>query len=141
MGKGLNVSGTLSKFFSLGINKTSKSSDTVDSMDADFEDSHQQPESPAPTYPEETTSPKAFLSAMTGGLISASPGSRSPSLGRKEGGSIFGSLLRKGRKGSRSGSRQSSKERSHEDIAVPAVGSEEGRTSSRTGSVDNEGAV
>ena len=59
---------------------------------------------------EPSPSPANFLHAMTGGLI----GSQSPTLSRREGSnsSIFGSLLRKGRKGSRSGSQQGSRDSS-----------------------------
>ena len=59
---------------------------------------------------EPSPSPANFLHAMTGGLI----GSESPTMSRREGSnsSIFGSLLRKGRKGSRSGSQQGSRDSS-----------------------------
>merc|ERR1719174_3280665 len=54
-------------------------------------------------------SPSNFLHAMTGGLIGSSE-----TLSRREGSNsnIFGSLLRKGRKGSRSGSQQGSRDSS-----------------------------
>jgi len=73
---------------------------------------------------EPSPSPKGLLSSITGGRM----GSQSPDTCRKESGSIFGNLLRKGRKGSRSGSRQSSVERSSQDLGSE----EEGRTPSRT---------
>ena len=58
---------------------------------------------------EPSPSPSNFMHAMTGGLV----GSASPSVSRS--GSVtnlFGSLLRKGRKGSRSGSQQGSRDSS-----------------------------
>ena len=58
----------------------------------------------------------------------------SPDPNRKESGSMFGSLLRKGRKSSRSGSRQSSVERSSQDLGSD----EEGRASSRASDVESD---
>merc|ERR1711962_1267072 len=58
---------------------------------------------------EPSPSPSNFLHAMTGGLI----GSQSPTMARPDsGGSLFGSLLGRGRKGSRSGSQQGSRDSS-----------------------------
>merc|ERR1719234_1442351 len=58
---------------------------------------------------EPSPSPANFLHAMTGGLIG-----RSETISKREGSNsnIFGSLLRKGRKGSRSGSQQGSRDSS-----------------------------
>jgi len=88
--------------------------------------------------PNDAASPKSFLSAMTGGLI----GSKSPDLGRRDGpGSVFGSLLRKGRKSSRSGSRTSSAERGSQDLGSEDY--QDGsliRTSSRGSNYDDDDA-
>jgi len=70
----------------------------------------------------ENATPKAFLSAMTGGLIDPSKND------------VFGSLLR-GRKSSRSGSRQSSRQSSGDRGSQDLWSDEEGRPSSR-GSLD-----
>merc|ERR1719289_142942 len=80
---------------------------------------------------EPSPSPANFLHAMTGGLI----GSQSPTLSRREGSnsSIFGSLLRKGRKGSRSGSQQGSRDSSG-DRGSDTGDFEDGRGSSLAGS-------
>jgi len=74
---------------------------------------------------DENTSPKAFLTAMTGGLIDPS---------KSETGSVFGSLLR-GRKGSRSGSRHGSRQSSGERGSQELWSDDEVRPSSR-GSID-----
>merc|ERR1719201_1264117 len=80
---------------------------------------------------EPSPSPANFFHAMTGGLI----GSESPTMSRREGSnsSIFGSLLRKGRKGSRSGSQQGSRDSSG-DRGSDTGDFEDGRGSSLAGS-------
>jgi len=109
----------------------------------------------------EATSPKAFIAAMTGGLLGVS---RSPDpSGRRETastspntmvGSVFGTLLKRGHKtsrpGSKTGSRTSSADRSShsqdlgsEDnvMMTEGLGGEGGRTSSRGSNFDeNEDA-
>jgi len=65
----------------------------------------------------ENTNPKAFLSAMTGGLIDN---------GKNEPSTVFGSLLR-GRKSSRSGSRQSSRHSSGDRSSQELWSEDEGR--------------
>lgn len=70
----------------------------------------------------ENATPKAFLTAMTGGLIDPNKND------------VFGSLLR-GRKSSRSGSRQSSRQSSGDRGSQDLWSDEEGRPSSR-GSLD-----
>ena len=61
----------------------------------------------SPMLSQKSSSMKNLLSSFTGGRI----GSKSPDPNRRDSGSLFGSLLRKGLKGSRAGSRQSSVER------------------------------
>jgi len=80
---------------------------------------------PSPCVVNENANPKAFLSAMTGGLLDAN---------KTETGSVFGSLLR-GRRTSRSGSRQSSRQSSGDRSSQDLWSDEDGRPSSR-GSVD-----
>jgi len=80
---------------------------------------------PSPCIVNENATPKAFLSAMTGGLIDAN---------MTETGSVFGSLLR-GRRTSRSGSRQSSRQSSGDRSSQDLWSDEDGRPSSR-GSLD-----
>merc|ERR1719430_523090 len=83
---------------------------------------------------EPSPSPANFLHAMTGGLI----GSQSPTMARPDsGGSLFGSLLRRGRKGSRSGSQQGSRDSSGDrssDIGEDGRGSSMGSEASYAGS-------
>merc|ERR1712192_208340 len=79
---------------------------------------------PSTTLSEKGSSTKGFLKSQ----------SASPDPNRKESASSFGSLLRKGPKGSRSGSRQSSVERTSQDPGSD----EEGRASSRAGDVDSD---
>ena len=85
--------------------------------------------SPAVVSSQEATSPKAFMAAMTGGLLGLS---RSPDPSRRETdasptagvvGSVFGSLLKRGgrtktssKPGSKTGSRTSSADRSSQDL-------------------------
>ena len=80
---------------------------------------------PSPCIVNENATPKAFLSAMTGGLLDAN---------KTETGSVFGSLLR-GRRTSRSGSRQSSRQSSGDRSSQDLWSDEDGRSSS-IGSVD-----
>merc|ERR1719289_554052 len=79
---------------------------------------------------EPSPSPANFLHAMTGGLIGSSE-----TISRREGSNsnIFGSLLRKGRKGSRSGSQQGSRDSSG-DRGSDTGDFEDGRGSSLAGS-------
>jgi len=116
-----------------------KSVDTIDNNVMSSRRSSSKEPSPMITDP---TSPKAFLAAMTGSFIN-----KSPETGRKDQSSLslFGSLLRKGRKssrsGSKSGSRTSSAERGSQDLG--SEDHEEGsvmRTSSRGSNYDEEDA-
>merc|ERR1712142_400219 len=78
-----------------------------------------------------SSSMKNLLSSLTGGRM----GSKSPDPSRRNSGSLFGSLLRKGGKGSRSGSRQSSVERGSQYL-----GSEyEGQSTSRVSDIVSDG--
>merc|ERR1740128_724849 len=123
------------------INKSpeEKNLDTVDNNVTSSRRSSSKEPSPMITDP---TSPKAFLAAMTGSFIN-----KSPETGRKDQSSLslFGSLLRKGKKssrsGSKSGSRTSSAERGSQDLG--SEDHEEGsvmRTSSRGSNYDDEDA-
>ena len=116
-----------------------KNLDTVDNNVTSSRRSSSKEPSPMITDP---TSPKAFLAAMTGSFIN-----KSPETGRKDQSSLslFGSLLRKGKKssrsGSKSGSRTSSAERGSQDLG--SEDHEEGsvmRTSSRGSNYDDEDA-
>jgi hypothetical protein len=93
--------------------------------------------SPAAVLSPEATSPKAFIAAMTGGLLGGVPKSPDPSSRNKDAtsptattptgvvGSVFGTLLKRGRNktasssskpGSKTGSRTSSADRSSQDL-------------------------
>jgi len=117
-GQTKGLGGALSKIFSLSTHKPSK--DVIESevkvevdetVLAAIETTGDQPS-------DQDTSARAFLSAMTGGIIGPS---RSPEPERKEGGSLFGALLRRGRKGSRSGSQQGSRQSSGDRSSVQDV--------------------
>jgi len=124
---------SFTKFFSLGPQKPMKS---LPGKEIQQEPVEQQVEQAAslsipPDVPKrsrsqslnnENATPKAFLTAMTGGLIDPSKND------------LFGSLLR-GRKSSRSGSRQSSRQSSGDRGSQDLWSDEEGRPSSR-GSLD-----
>jgi len=85
---------------------------------------------------EPSPSPSNFLHAMTGGLI----GSRETTPLRTSNSNIFGSLLRKGRKGSRSGSQQGSRDSSG-DRASDMGDIEDGRGSSMLSDAGSEGSL
>merc|ERR1711892_959592 len=93
-----------------------------ESIDAQVEES--------PMLGNKSSSMRSLLSSISRGRIR----SASPDTKRKESGSIFGSLLRKGGRGSRSGSRQSSVERDSQYL-----GSEdEGRSASITSDIGSD---
>jgi len=85
---------------------------------------------------EPSPSPSNFLHAMTGGLI----GSRETTPLRTSNSNIFGSLLRKGRKGSRSGSQQGSRDSSG-DRGSDIGDIEDGRGSSMLSDAGSEGSL
>ena len=135
----------LSKLFGFGPPKPMKplpgKEKKSDNLDVPTETSRSSKE-PSPIT-KDPTSPKAFLAAMTSGLMQ----SKSPETSRKDqsGLSVFGSLLRKGRKssrsGSKSGSRTSSAERGSQELG--SEDNEEGsllRTSTRGSNYDDEDA-
>jgi len=82
-----------------------------------------------------SSSMKNLLSSLTGGRM----GSKSPDPSRRNSGSLFGSLLRKGGKGSKTGSRSGSRQSSVERGSQYLGSEDEGRSTSRVSDIGSDG--
>jgi len=89
----------------------------------------------APISRSKSSSMKNLLSSLTGGRM----GSKSPDPSRRNSGSLFGSLLRKGGKGSKTGSRSGSRQSSVERGSQYLGSEDEGRSTSRVSDIGSDG--
>merc|ERR1712055_630981 len=78
---------------------------------------------------------KNLLSSLTGGRME----SKSPDPSRRNSGSLFGSLLRRGGKGSKTGSRSGSRQSSVERSSQYLGSEDEGRSTSRVSDIGSDG--
>merc|ERR1719206_1429962 len=106
----------------------------TDSLPNETNQTNQQLEE-TPISRSKSSSMKNLLSSLTGGRM----GSKSPDPSRRNSGSLFGSLLRKGGKGSKTGSRSGSRQSSVERGSQYLGSEDEGRSTSRVSDIGSDG--